>query len=227
MRLATLFERPEDFLECLLMREPGGIDTQGAGLLIDGEAGFQQRVEGGAWVLHLEQRTLAAPGGALEEGLRIGMQPNHGPDSLEQVAVLLAKDGASARGEDDALGADKLLQFRGLAIPEAFLALLGEEVGDALARSGDDQIIAVEEVIPEARRQPSADAALAAAHEADEDDIGIHDSILRRSLSGGNAESSGAQEVPHSLTQRFPSSHRNGYDPRHGIQVLFQIQENR
>jgi hypothetical protein len=29
------------------------------------------------------------------------------------------------------------------------------------------------------------------------------------------------------LTQRFPSSHRNGYDPRHGIQVLFQIQENR
>ena len=107
------------------------------------------------------------------------MEPDHGADAAQEITVLGAEDRAAAGGEDNLGGVEEFSQLRGLPLPEALLALLGEDLGDAFFRPRGDQVVAVEEVVTEASRQPAADAAFAASHEADQDDVGTHEPILR------------------------------------------------
>jgi hypothetical protein len=157
------------------MGKAGGIDLEIGGLLVDREAGFQKGIEGGSRVLHLEQGAFAAAGRPFEEDFRIGVEPDRGADGAEDLPVHGAQDRAAARGQNDRGGSDQPLQGIGFPFPEAFLALLGEKIADAPAICRlDDQLVAVEEFVSQSRGKPPADAAFAAAHEADEDNVPGH-----------------------------------------------------
>jgi len=168
-------EGPHDGFDRLLMGESGGIDFDIGGLFVDRKAGFQQGIKCGSGILDLKKRPLSIAGSPFEENFRIGMEPDRGADLAQDLPVFGPQDGPTARGQNDGVGADQALQGLGLALPEAFLAFLGENVTDTPSFRGlDDQLIAIEECVSKPCGQPPADAAFAAAHEADEDDVAGH-----------------------------------------------------
>ena len=106
------------------------------------------------------------------------MQPDDLSKVFQEGAVFLPEDGPAAGIQNDPSGCCKPAECFSLEFPKVSLALVGENLSDAFAHLGGDNIVAVEEFMSQSSGKPSTEGALSASHETDEDDVWIHVTIL-------------------------------------------------
>ena len=170
----------EDLIHGLLVRESRGIGEQVARLTVNGEPGLQKGIEGRAGILDFQQGSLAIPRRPLKENFGIRVKPDNGSQGSQDRSVFGFEDRSPAGGQHDSGLTGETGKFLRLPPAEPLLAFTGEDLGDGTPGSGGDKIVAVEKSATGPRCQPAADAALAAPHEADQDDVGNHKAILMR-----------------------------------------------
>ena len=112
----------------------------------------------------------------LGEHLRASVEPDREPPAVQGPAVAWIDDGPAAgrhhaRDAGRPVGRTKVVNDRSLVRAEGGLALLLEDVRDAPPGARLDLLVEVDERDVVALRQASADDALAAAGEPDEDDV--------------------------------------------------------
>src|SRR5688500_5260453 len=176
--------------------------------------------------LHLvaEQRTvlLAQAADAGDYRSKRGVEPDAHPGLANEGHVAGEGEGAAARGDDRRLGRlDRVEQRRVLELAEGGLPRALEDLPHRHARVRRDGAVEVDEEPAQRRGQRTADAALAAAHEAGEEDTrrahagASADSPAacskRRQLAatsaGATAESTATESAPASSTEpRLPAS---------------------
>ena len=117
-----------------------------------------------------EQRPLARPGGAPDEHVELGPQPDRARLLADQSTGLGIHERAAAERQNRALALQQTGDHLALLDAERRLADLGEDVRDGRAGGGLDRRIGVLERPAERPRQAASDRGLAGAHHADQHD---------------------------------------------------------
>src|SRR5262249_59173266 len=107
---------------------------------------------------------------ALEDRLEPAAEPYDDPSLLQQLARVLARERAAARGDDQPRARPELVGDRAFFRAKRVLAALGEQSGYCSSGSRFDRMVHVHEVPPEVAGHEGTDGRLAGTHEADQDD---------------------------------------------------------
>ena len=99
---------------------------------------------------------------------------------LQEVIHRVGIAGQSSSRSEDGIGhTHQLLDSHTLTTTEDRFAVLGKHIRDALAEARLDEDIRIDEASPESFGQMSPDGTLTRAHEADEEDGGVHTTSCR------------------------------------------------
>ncbi len=130
------------------MREVGGIDAEVARFFVNGAALGEERVERGPGVVGLQEGAAAVAGNALEEGVRMSVEPSDDTEVAEGGKIGGAGNDAAAGCEHDATDTDEVSEDRGLEFSKSLFATGGEDFANGLARSLDDEFVGIDEAVP-------------------------------------------------------------------------------
>jgi len=175
--LLLLAEQGEDRFGGLAVGQVGGVDAQGGGFPVEGFSLAVEFLDGAAGIGGLQQGALAVFD-ALVEMVGSGVEPDHGADLREELAVFFDGDNAAAGGDDQTDAADEALQDPGFQRPEVFLAVTSENGGDRLSGFLRNEGVGVDEGKAGEGRQKPPDAGFAGSHESDEDQVAKHAQIF-------------------------------------------------
>lgn len=168
----------KNMLRSLIVVHFGGVHAEIRRCRVDFPSGFQETVESLAWVLRLEERAFAAAGSSFEKDIRTRIEPANDANFLQSDAIGLAEDHSATGGENDTADADGLLEDSLLDLPKVRLAVIGEDFGDGTILGLNDEFIRVDETVAGQSGHAPAHGRLAAAHEANQYDVGKHPPTL-------------------------------------------------
>lgn len=154
------------------MPEGGGIDPEIRRFGVNFPSRGEQIVEGLAGVVGLEEGPLAAPTGALEEDIRVGVEPGDHTDAAQGFPVFRSENRPPAGGKNNSAQSDGIEKHPLLDISEIRLAIRGKDLRYAPAFGLDDHFVRIQKTMARQARHPPSDGRLAAAHEADENEVG-------------------------------------------------------
>lgn len=164
----------QNVLRGLIVIQMRGIDAKIGHICVDFPPGTEESVEAFAGIFGLKERALAAAGGALEEDFRVGIEPPDDADLAQGDLIWLAEHQPATRGEDDPENAHRLLQDALLHRSKVRFSGIGKDFRDGAVFSLRHQIVCVDEAVPGQSSQATAHGRFAAAHEANQYDVGKH-----------------------------------------------------
>lgn len=163
----------------------------GTGLALDMDVGgcikwfafAHEPHQGFSWVVILEKGTCISPRRPLQDGLHIRLDPDRNREIGDQRPGFRIGHRAAARGEHMGRAFEQTLDDPGFSLPEALLAMGGEQIGNAHPGGFLDFLIRVEKGQAEPRRQTASHGGFADAHHADQhhrpfaDEVGVFTSL--------------------------------------------------
>ena len=162
-------ERLDDILDDRSVRDVAAVDGDiGGG--IDRIALFDEPRHDGGRIVVIEQRPVGAAAHALHEQGKIGTQPDRNAGFANATAGFLVHEGAAAGRHDLGAAVEQSGDDLALAFAEIGLAMIGEDLGNALSGGEFDLVVGIDEGNAELFGEPAADGGLAGAHQADKDD---------------------------------------------------------
>lgn len=156
--------------------EVRGLQSEVGALAIAGVALAEHGADGVEGVCRLEQGPLFVAGGALQDGLGLGHEPDHEAELAQKLAILLAEDDP-ATSRDDALVAAivaKAAQGLGLEVAEALFALRVKDFRNGALLLSDDAGVGVDERVAEGLGKVTTNRRLSSAHKSDQYEVLQH-----------------------------------------------------
>ena len=208
------FERADRIVDDGVVRAVAR-DHRHVGASVDGIAPLHQVAQRAFRVVGLEKRTVRAAAHAAPQHLEVGLEPDRDRRRDDAGPRLVVEIGAAASGDHPRPFRQQPGHDPALAVAEIGLAVLGEDVGDRHAGRPLDLGIGVDELEPETARQAAPRRGLAAAHQADEDDRALAQSLHERR--GTPIATPGCRRGGTLIQQRHASGHRHRNSTPRGV----------
>ena len=157
-----------------LRGELGGLDAEVGEGFVEGLSLVEEAGQFGFGVFFAsEEGAVVVVGGAAGEEGGIGIEPDDVAEMAQQRKIARLSDDAAAGGDAGSALAEQGAQCGAFAKAKAGLCFGGEDGGDALTGGFDDELVGVDALEADHLRDDAGDGGFPAAHEADEDDVGL------------------------------------------------------